>query len=192
MRNAKTLLPLLFITFILAVVFPLWSQDTQPEQKPDEQTKETEAATTDETAASDVITTIDSEISVWTSHADEDSSKAEEYGEIPDGFLVSFLSANILMKDDQHLNIRARNVGLNDGIYGGEYGVIGKYEVYVDYRKIPHLFSKDGETIFNESPESVWALADSIQGARSKSESISCEYKRSKLFECFESATLIH
>ena len=79
--------------------------------------------------------------------------------------MVNFLSANILMKDDRRLNIRARNVGLNNAIYGFDYGMIDKYRVFVDYRKIPHLFSKDGETIFNENPQGVWALPDSIQGA---------------------------
>src|SRR5262249_29588457 len=113
--NAKNLLLLLFVTYVLAKVFSLCSQYRQPKQKPEEQNKETEQTSTQDGSTSDVITTIDSEISVWTSHADEDSSKAEEYGEIPDGFLVNFLSADILMKDDRHLNIRARNVGLNDG-----------------------------------------------------------------------------
>jgi MtrB/PioB family decaheme-associated outer membrane protein len=160
----KNLLLQIFLIAFLAVVFPVWSQESQPEEKPDdEQTATTDAST--DASMTDVITSIDSEISVWTSHADKDSSKAEEYGEIPDGFLINYLSANILMKDDRHLDIRARNVGLNNGIYGGDYGVVGKYNVFVDYRKIPHIFSKDGETIYNESPEGVWALADSIQGA---------------------------
>ena len=39
---AKKLLPLLFVTFILAVVFPLWSQESEPEEKPDEPTTTTE------------------------------------------------------------------------------------------------------------------------------------------------------
>jgi len=200
MRTIVKLLPILVIA-LLAVVFPVWSQESQPEQTPDQkttassdQTEQATTASTDQTeqttttssdqteqatttstpeaeqtapdASSDeVSTSIDSEISVWTSHADKDSSKAEEYGQIPDGFLVDYLSANIFMKDDRHLDIRARNVGLNDGIYGFDYGVIGRYGIFVDYRKIPHLFSKDGETIYNESSPGVWSLADSIQGA---------------------------
>jgi hypothetical protein len=164
---AKNLLPLFFITMFLAVVFPVWSQESQPEQTPDQptQTAETEQASTPDASTDEVSTSIDSEISVWTNDVEEDSSKAEEYGEIPEGFLVNYLSARILMKDDRHVDVRARNVGLNNGIYGMDYGVIGKYEVYVDYRKIPHLFSKSGETIWNEDSSGVWALPDSVQGA---------------------------
>ncbi len=171
------LLPQLLVALFLAIVFPVWAQETQSEEKSDQQTatSETEQATTPEAsseqattpdASSDeVSTSIDSEISVWTNDVEEDSSKAEEYGEIPEGFLVNFLSANIYMRDDRHLDVRARNVGLNNGIYGMDYGVIGRYNVFVDYRKIPHLFSKDGVTIYNEDSPGVWALPDSVQGA---------------------------
>jgi MtrB/PioB family decaheme-associated outer membrane protein len=197
MRTLVKLLPILVVA-LLAVVFPVWSQESQPEQTPDEktttstdqteqttstdQTEQTTTTSTDQTeqapttstpeqaastemSSDEVSTSIDSEISVWTSHAEDDSSKAEEYGEIPDGFLVNYLSANILMKDDRQLGVRARNVGLNNGIYGFDYGVIGRYKLFVDYRKIPHLFSKEGETIYNEDSPGVWALGDSVQGA---------------------------
>lgn len=161
------LLPQLLVALFLAIVFPVWAQETQSEEKSDQQTatSETDQATTPEESSDEVSTSIDSEISVWTNDVEKDSSKAEEYGEVPEGFLVNYLSAKILMKDDRHLDVRARNVGLNDGIYGLDYGVIGKYQVVVDYRKIPHLFSKDGVTIYNEDSPGVLALPDSVQGA---------------------------
>ncbi|HSE41905.1 MAG TPA: MtrB/PioB family decaheme-associated outer membrane protein [Acidobacteriota bacterium] len=165
--NAKKLLPLLFVIAFLVVVFPVWSQDSQPEQTPEEQTTtaETEQSDVPEMSSEEPLADIDSEISVWTNDVEEDSSKAEEYGEIPEGFFVNFLKADIQMKDDRFLGVRARNVGLNNGIYGFDYGVTGKYQVLVDYRKIPHLFSKSGETIYNENTSGVWELADSVQGA---------------------------
>jgi hypothetical protein len=98
MRTIAKLLPL-FVIALLSVVFPVWSQESQQEQTSDQQTTnsteqteqattsstpEAEQATTSEASSDEVSTSIDSAISVWTSHADKDSSKAEEYGEIPD------------------------------------------------------------------------------------------------------------
>jgi MtrB/PioB family decaheme-associated outer membrane protein len=131
---------------IFAFVLPLWPQETTTEQQ-------------------GTTTSIDSEISVWTNHVVKDSSKAEEYGEVPEGFLVDHVNAQIWMKDGREMGIRATNVGLNHAIYGFDYGVSGKYHLDIDYRKIPHLFSKSGETIYNEDRPGEWRLADSVQDA---------------------------
>ena len=165
-RNHFTVLGCgVLIALFLALVFPVHAQETQTEPTTDEQTESTETESTDTIEASeDTTAEIDTEISVWTNYVDEDSSKAEEYGEVPEGFLVNHVSAEIWMKDDRNLSIRARNVGLNHGVYGFDYGVIGRYQLYVDYTKIPHLFSKSGEIIFTEDAAGVWAIADSIQG----------------------------
>lgn len=112
-----------------------------------------------------VQTDIDGTVSVWGTDVEKDSSKAEEYGEVPHGFLVNSLNADVLMKDDRFLNVHARNVGLNNGRYGFDYGLSGRYALYIDYTKIPHLFSKAGETIWTETAPGVWTLPDAVQGA---------------------------
>ena len=143
---------LLFLFVVLA--FPVWSQENQTDQN----------ATTS-TDSDGTTTSIDSQISVWTNHVAKDSSKAEEYGEVPEGFLVDHVNAQIWMKDGRNMGIRATNVGLNNAIYGFDYGKSGKYHLDIDYRKIPHLFSKDGVTIYNEDVPGQWRIADAVQGA---------------------------
>src|SRR5262249_9888907 len=108
---------------------------------------------------------IDSEINVWGVHVNKDSSKAEEYGQVPQGFLLQWLRTYLDMKNGRYLDLKAANVGLNDGQYGFDYGVYGNYKLYIDYNKIPHLFSKDGVIIYNESAPGQWRLPDSVQQA---------------------------
>lgn len=162
----KRQVPLFLVVLLLAVAFPIWSQESEPDTTPEQQTESPDTENTNMNEDSDETTSaIDAEVSVWTNDVEKDSSKAEEYGEVPEGFLVNYLKAEVNMKEDRYFELRARNVRLNNALYDFEYGVRGKYELYVDYTKIPHLFSKSGETIYNEDSPGVWALADSIQGA---------------------------
>src|SRR5262249_50790975 len=84
---------------------------------------------------------------------------------VPHGFLLQHLRVDLNMKEGRYFDLSAENAGLNNGQYGFNYGVHGNYDIYVDYSKIPHLFSKDGETIWNEDKDAQWRLADSVQGA---------------------------
>ncbi len=160
---------LLFL-FLALVALPLWSQESGQETQAAETTEtapqtEPAAEAAETTGDEDIQTEIDGTVSVWGTDVVEDSSKAEEYGEVPQGFLIESLKVAVNMKDDRFLGIRAKNVGLNDGRYGFDYGVSGSYELSIDYAKIPHLFSKDGETIWNESASGIWTLPDALQGA---------------------------
>ncbi|HJZ13455.1 MAG TPA: MtrB/PioB family outer membrane beta-barrel protein, partial [Acidobacteriota bacterium] len=93
----------------------------------------------------------------------DDSSKAEEYGEVPEGFLINSFNVDVAMKSDRFLEFGGKNVGLNSARYDFDYGVSGKYDVFFNYTKIPHLFSKSGETIWTELNPGQWRLADNIQ-----------------------------
>lgn len=95
----------------------------------------------------------------------DDSSKAEEYGEVPEGFLINHVRIQLNLKDDRYLDVFADRARLNNAHYGMEYGVQGKYRLNVDYLKIPHLFSRTGETIWTETAPGVWELPDSVQSA---------------------------
>lgn len=151
----KTLIAIL-ILFVLPLSGLLYAQESSSDQ----QTSSTPPAG-DETQSADV--NIDGSAGAWGSDVREDSSKAEEYGEVPEGFLVDHVTVSALMKDDRFLHLRAENIALNDGQYAFDYGVLGHYQLNIDYSKIPHLFSKTGETIWTETSPGVWTLPDVVQ-----------------------------
>ena len=157
--NYRNLLSIFIAILFLGFGLSIWAQEQTATDKPED--KPAENASKEESPVAD----IDSIISVWGTHKTEDSSKAEEYGEVPHGFLLQYLRTAINMKEGRYFNLEASNAGLNNGQYSFDYGVHGSYGIYVDYSKIPHLFSKDGETIWNQENGSQWRLADSVQGA---------------------------
>ncbi|MEW6368221.1 MAG: MtrB/PioB family decaheme-associated outer membrane protein [Acidobacteriota bacterium] len=113
-----------------------------------------------------VVTDVFVDSTVGVKDITEDSSKAEEYGEIPEGFYVRKLRASFGWESSgRSLEFTGDNVGLNFGHYTLDYGKSGLYNLSVDYRKIPHLFSKDGITMWSELEPGRWRVADSIQKA---------------------------
>src|SRR5574341_2396671 len=95
---------------LLLVAFPLWAQEATQEGD----VEETESF-------------IDATAAVWLSEITGNSSKAEEYGQLPDGFLINSFNVEVLMKEGRFLNLNGTNVGLNDAQYGFGYGLSGKY-----------------------------------------------------------------
>lgn len=94
----------------------------------------------------------------------EDSSKAEEYGEVPEGFVIKRFYADFDLKNkDSYLRMWGNNARLNFADYGVEYGEYGKFKLSSDYHKIPHLFSRSGETIWAETSPGVWRVPDTLQ-----------------------------
>lgn len=107
---------------------------------------------------------LDVTTSVEGKYVAEDSSKAEEYGEVPEGFVIRRFYADFGLKNkDSYLRMWGNNVRLNFADYGIEYGEYGKFKLSTDYRKIPHLFSRSGETIWAETSAGVWRLPDTLQ-----------------------------
>ena len=137
----------LFILLLLAL--PLSAQEQQPAEKEDD-SEENQAF-------------VDAVAAVWLTDIIEDSSKAEEYGQLPQGFVINSFSARMLRKDGHFLNLNGERVRLNNAHYGFDYGMSGKYVLKVDYSKIPHEFSKSGLTIWTETAPGVWSLADDLQ-----------------------------
>ncbi|PWT89930.1 MAG: hypothetical protein C5B54_08125 [Acidobacteria bacterium] len=168
---------LIFIILFLGITIPLWAQQelttqqSDDNKKTDDSTKAKSDDSKDEKEAVDTtkgeppLADIDSLVSVWGTDKQKDSSKAEEYGDVPHGFLLESLRTSLITKTGRYFDITAHNTGLNNGQYGFNYGVFGNYNLYIDYNKIPHLFSKDGETIWNEAAPAQWRLADSVQQA---------------------------
>ena len=148
---------LMLLLLSLAVIVPLYAQQEA------EETKTETSLTTEPEGEMETETSIEATVGVWGNHFVEDSSKAEEYGELPEGFLINSFRVGVEMKNDRFLELRGRNVGLNNGQYGFDYGVNGKYEYYLDYTKIPHLFTREGETIWTETSPGIWSLPDNLQ-----------------------------
>src|SRR3990170_3341811 len=136
-KHTRRIVPILPLFLLLA--WPVWSQENN-----------------DETEAN-----IDAVVAVWGNYVVDDSSKAEEYGQVPEGFLINSFKVGVDMKSDRYLDLRGTRVGLNNGRYGLDYGVRGSYKLYIDYTKIPHAFSKSGETIWTEVTPGKWRIADS-------------------------------
>jgi MtrB/PioB family decaheme-associated outer membrane protein len=156
MLKQMNFLMLLLLSFCF--VFPVLAQEEESEQA-----KPEVSGTTDPDPAVEADTTIETTAGVWGNHFIDESSKVEEYGEIPEGFLINSFKVAVDMKEDRFLELRGRNVGLNSGQYAFDYGVSGKYEFYLDYSKIPHYFSRDAETIWTETARGVWSLPDNLQ-----------------------------
>jgi MtrB/PioB family decaheme-associated outer membrane protein len=148
---------LLVMLLSLVVVISLSAQEQEEE-------KELSTTATDSTEPDvETETTIEATAGVWGNYFDEESSKAEEYGELPEGFLINSFRVGVEMQEGRFLQLRGRNVGLNNGQYGFDYGKEGRYDFYLDYSKIPHLFTRDGETIWTETSPGVWSLPDVLQ-----------------------------
>ena len=178
----STFMKFSWVLILLVSIHPLFAQETQTQEatedtqsgddtqtaKDAQAAEETQAGEKTESAedtevADDTLAFIDVNASVWLTDIMEDSSKAEEYGQLPQGFVINSFSANVLMKDGRFLNLNGERVRLNNAHYGFDYGMSGKYVLRIDYSKIPHQFSKAGETIWDETSPGVWSIADNIQ-----------------------------
>lgn len=107
---------------------------------------------------------VDVKVTVNGKYVADDSSKAEEYGEVPEGFVIKRFYADFGLKNKkQFLHAWGNNVRLNFADYGLEYGEYGKFRFTGDYHKIPHLFSRSGETIWAETSPGIWRLPDNLQ-----------------------------
>ena len=139
-----------WLLILLLFVYPVFAEEEQSEEQEEENNE-------------DSYTFIDTTAAVWLTDIMEDSSKAEEYGQLPSGFLINQFNVEMLMANGRFLNMDGERVGLNNAHYGFDYGMSGKYALRIDYLKIPHLFSKSGETIWIETSPGTWSLADNIQ-----------------------------
>lgn len=104
-------------------------------------------------------------IGVLRSHVDSDSSKWEEYRDMSNGFVIPRLHVVGEGAGDRELDFSAVNVRRDDARYTLNYGVIGRYELLVDYNKIPHHFGNDGHMLWTRTGPGRLEIADPIQAA---------------------------
>ena len=95
---------------------------------------------------------------------DTDSAKFEEYRDLGSGADLPVLRIFGESADGARtLAIRGDNIGRDDARYGLDYGVAGRYEIALDYNKIPHRFGNDGRLIWNRTGPGRFEITDAVQ-----------------------------
>ncbi len=101
---------------------------------------------------------------VLESTVDTASSKFQEYRDLSSGFRIPLLEIEGYgTESDRHLSIYGDRIWRDDARLTGEYGVWGRYNVLLDYNKIPHRFGNNGSMLWNEVGRGNFQLADSTQ-----------------------------
>ena len=103
-------------------------------------------------------------VEVLDSHVDTNSAKWEEYRDMSNGFTIPLLHLTGESADgNREVDLRAVNVDRTDARYSLDYGVSGKYELFVDYNKIPHHFGNDGHMLWTRTGPGVYEIPDPVQ-----------------------------
>ena len=96
---------------------------------------------------------------------DTDSAKFSEYRDTSQGLLIPRLQLSGATEDhNRHLDLLLARVGRDDARYLFDYGYSGKYELSVDYNRIPHRFGNNGRTLFSQTGPGRYEIADPVQG----------------------------
>lgn len=104
-------------------------------------------------------------LGAMNSHVDTNSSKWEEYRDMSGGFVIPELRIVGEGSGGRELDFSAVNVRRDDARYNLFYGVPGRYELMIDYNKIPHHFGNDGHMLYTETSPGRLEIADPIQAA---------------------------
>jgi MtrB/PioB family decaheme-associated outer membrane protein len=97
-------------------------------------------------------------------HVDSDtnSSKFEEYRDVPSGIVMPFF--RLLTEGKLRVDLVAQNVLRQDGRYR-LFLDTEPMRVRVDYNRIPHRFGNDGHTLLEATHRGVLEISDTIQRA---------------------------
>jgi len=104
-------------------------------------------------------------LGVIRSNVDTDSAKWEEYRDVSSGFVIPRLHLVGEGAGDRELDFDAVNARRDDARYTLAYGVPGRYELLLDYNKIPHHFGNDGHMLWTRTGPGRLEIADPIQAA---------------------------
>lgn len=104
-------------------------------------------------------------LGVVRTHVDTNSAKWEEYRDMSNGFVIPYLRLIGEGSGDRELDFNAVNVRREDARYNLFYGVPGRYELTLDYNKIPHHFGNDGHMLYTQTGPGRLEIADPIQAA---------------------------
>lgn len=93
---------------------------------------------------------------------DNDSSKFEEYRDVPSGVVIPYF--RLFGEGTWQYNLVAENVLRQDG----RYRLLVEREpvrIKIDYNRIPHRFGNDGRTLLEETKPGVLQMSDTLQRA---------------------------
>ena len=91
---------------------------------------------------------------------DVDSSKFQEYKDVPKGFTVPCF--NLFSKTDKlDFRLFGYNVSRDDQRYTGWFKT-KKFDINVDYNQIVHNMGNDADTIQTEIGQGLWAFSDTL------------------------------
>ncbi|MCM2256691.1 MAG: MtrB/PioB family outer membrane beta-barrel protein [Vicinamibacteria bacterium] len=96
-----------------------------------------------------------------TGYEDVDSSKFQEYREIPKGLSVPFFHL-FSTGGKVDFNLYGYDVRQSDQRYDGWLNT-SAFDIKFDYNEIPHNMGNDARTILAEVSEGVWAMPDQLQ-----------------------------
>lgn len=103
-------------------------------------------------------------LGILESDVDTASAKFEEYRDLGSGFSIPKLRLFGESADgDRYLTFRGDKVLRDDARYGLDYGVAGRYNLAIDYNKIPHRFGNDGRLLWTRTAPGTYQLADPVQ-----------------------------
>ncbi len=97
---------------------------------------------------------------------DTDSAKAEEYRDNDAGFVIPKLRLYGTSADgNRTFTLRGDKILRDDGRYGVEYGVAGKYAFTLDYNKIKHQFANNAALLWNRTGPGRFEISNTLQTA---------------------------
>jgi MtrB/PioB family decaheme-associated outer membrane protein len=98
-----------------------------------------------------------------TVDGERDSSKFEEYRDIPDG--VSGKVRLGYRSDRYFFDLKAKDIAEDDQYFRLRSGLYGKFKVEIIYDKIPHRFAYDARTLYSGIGSGTLVLSDAVQSA---------------------------
>lgn len=95
---------------------------------------------------------------------DTGSAKFEEYRDLGSGFWLDRLHLSGESADGETLlDFTAVSAGRDDGRYTLALGTPGRYQLTLDYNKIPHRFGNGARLLWTETRPGVYEIPDSVQ-----------------------------
>ena len=105
------------------------------------------------------------EIGIRQLYGDRGSSKFNEYRDLRRGFFIRSAEVNLgnLLNDSFFFNFQSRDTLLKDQSYLLALGRRGKYRLDLLWDQIPHVFTNQAKTLFQESSPGVFTVAAPIR-----------------------------
>ncbi len=102
-------------------------------------------------------------LGVLETDVDTDSARFQEYRNLGSGFRGALHLAGESEDGDRTFDFRAVNLSRDDARYTLEYGVAARWNVLLDYNKIPHRFGNNAKLLWSRTGPGVYEIADPVQ-----------------------------